>query len=51
MKSKVGSCASAKEIWDKLQDLYAREEVEEEEEVEKDYNISYFKEENRGQFF
>jgi hypothetical protein len=51
VKSKVGSCASAKEIWDKLQDLYAREEVEEEEEVEEDYNISDFKEENRGQFF
>ena len=51
VKSKVGSCASAKEIWDKLQDLYAREEVEEEEEVEEDYNISYFKEENRGQLF
>jgi hypothetical protein len=51
VKSKVGSCASAKYIWDKLQELYAREEVEEEEEVEEDYNISYFKEENRGQFF
>jgi hypothetical protein len=52
VKSKVGSCASTKEIWDKLQDLYAREEVEEEEEeVEEDYNISDFKEENRGQFF
>jgi hypothetical protein len=25
VKSKVGSCASAKEIWDKIQDLYARE--------------------------
>jgi hypothetical protein len=25
VKSKVGSCASTKEIWDKLQDLYARE--------------------------
>jgi hypothetical protein len=24
VKSKVGSCASAKELWDKLQDLYAR---------------------------
>jgi hypothetical protein len=31
MKSKVGSCALAKELWDKLQDLYAREEAEEEE--------------------
>jgi hypothetical protein len=51
VKSKVGSCASTKEIWDKLQDLYAREEAEEEEEVEEDYNISDFKEENRGQFF
>jgi hypothetical protein len=28
VKSKVGSCALAKELWDKLQDLYAREEVE-----------------------
>jgi hypothetical protein len=52
MKSKVGSCASTKEIWDKIQDLYAREEAEEEEEeVEEDYNILDFKEENRGQFF
>jgi hypothetical protein len=50
VKSKVGSCASAKDISDKLQDLYAREEVEEEEEVEEDYNISDFKEENRGHF-
>ena len=25
VKSKVGSCTSAKELWDKLQDLYARE--------------------------
>jgi hypothetical protein len=31
VKSKVGSCASKKEIWDKLQDLYAREEAKEEE--------------------
>jgi DNA repair exonuclease SbcCD ATPase subunit len=46
-----GSCASKKQLWDKLQELYAREEVEEEEEVEEDYNISDFKEENRGQFF
>jgi hypothetical protein len=45
VKSKVGSCASSKVIWDKLQDLYAREEVE------ANYNISDFKEENRGQFF
>jgi hypothetical protein len=30
VKCKVGSCASTKELWDKLQDLYAREEVEEE---------------------
>jgi hypothetical protein len=34
MKSKVGSCASTKELWDKLQYLYAREEAREEEEVE-----------------
>ena len=55
VKSKVGSCASSKEIWDKLQDLYSREEAEEEEEeeeeVEANYNISDFKEANRGQFF
>ena len=53
LKSKVGSCASVKELWDKLQYLYAREEAEEEEEeeVEENYNISDFKEENRGQFF
>jgi acetone carboxylase gamma subunit len=57
VKSKVGSCASSKEIWDKIQDLYVREyieeeeEEEEEEEVEANYNISDFKEENRGQFF
>ena len=53
VKSKVVSCASSKEIWYKLQDLYVREdtEEEEEEEVEANYNISYFKEENRGQFF
>ena len=44
MKSKVGSCALQKYLWDKLQDLYAREgEEEEEEEVEENYNISYFK--------
>jgi uncharacterized protein YuzB (UPF0349 family) len=49
VKSKVGSCASSKYIWDKLQDLYAREEAE--EEVEANYNISYFKETNKGQFF
>jgi hypothetical protein len=49
VKSKVGSCASSKEIWDKLQDLYVREDAE--EEVEANYNISDFKEENRGQFF
>ena len=48
IKSKVGSCASTKELWDKLPDLYAREEAAEEEEVEEDYNISDFKEENRG---
>ena len=30
VKSKVGSCASEKEIWDKLQDLYVREDAEEE---------------------
>ena len=29
VKSKVGSCASSKEIWDKLQDLYVREDTEE----------------------
>ena len=53
VKSKVGSCASAKHLWDKLQELYAREEAEEEEEeeVKANYNISYFKEENRGQLF
>jgi hypothetical protein len=55
VKSKVGSCASSKEIWDKLQELYVREgveeEEEEEEEVEENYNISDFKEENRGKFF
>jgi hypothetical protein len=49
VKSKVGSCASSKELWDKLQDLYVREETE--EEVEENYNISDFKEENRGHFF
>jgi hypothetical protein len=48
VKCKVGSCASTKELWDKLQDLYVSEEAEE---VEEDYNISDFKEENRGQFF
>jgi hypothetical protein len=52
VKSKVGSCASEKELWDNLQDLYAREEKEEEEEeFEENYNISYFKEENRGELF
>jgi acetone carboxylase gamma subunit len=51
VKSKVGSCASAKELWDKLQDLYAREEAEEEEEVEANFNISDFKEANKGQLF
>jgi hypothetical protein len=51
VKSKVGSCASSKEILDKIQDLYVREEAEEEEEVEANYNISDLKEENRGQFF
>jgi hypothetical protein len=50
VKSKVGSCALSKEIWDKLQDLYVREDAEEEE-VEANYNILDFKEENRGQFF
>jgi hypothetical protein len=49
VKSKVGSCVSSKELWDKLQDLYVREDAE--EEVEANYNISDFKEENRGQFF
>jgi hypothetical protein len=33
VKSKVGSCASTKEIWDKLQELYARKEAEAEEEL------------------
>jgi hypothetical protein len=54
VKSKVGSCASSKDIWDKIQYLYVREdakEEEEEEEVEENYNILDFKEENRGQFF
>jgi hypothetical protein len=53
MKYKVGSCALSKEIWDKIQDLYVREEEEEEEEeeVEANYNILYFKEENRGKLF
>ena len=56
VKSKVGSCASSKDLWDKLQDLYVREdaeeeEEEEEEEVEANYNISDFKEANKGQFF
>ena len=52
VKSKVGSWASTKDIWDKLQDLYVREDTEEEEEeVEENYNISDFKEENRGRFF
>ena len=53
-KSKVGSCASSKEIWDNIQDLYVMEdakEEEEEEEVEANYNISYFKEENRSELF
>jgi hypothetical protein len=30
VKSKVGSCASSKALWDKIQDLYAREDAEEE---------------------
>ena len=50
----MGSCASEKDLWNKLQDLYAREEAkeeEEEEEVEANYNISDFKEANRGRFF
>ena len=47
VKSKVGSCASSKDLWDKLQDLYVREDIEEEE-VEENYNISDFKEENKG---
>jgi hypothetical protein len=51
VKSEVGSCASSKEIWDNIQDLYVREDAEEEEEVEENYNISDFKEENRGHFF
>jgi hypothetical protein len=48
LKPKVVSCASTKYIWDKLQDLYAREEAEEEKEVEANFNISYFNEVNRG---
>ena len=52
VKSKVESCASSKYFWDKLQELYVREDAEEEEEeVEANYNISDFKEENRGQLF
>ena len=51
VKSKVVSCASSKELWDKLQDLYVKEEAKEEEEVEANYNISDFKKVNRGQFF
>jgi hypothetical protein len=55
VKSKVESCASSKALWDKIQDIYVREdteeEEEEEEEVEANYNISDFKEENRGQLF
>jgi hypothetical protein len=31
LKSKVRSCASSKELWDKLQDLYVREDAKEEE--------------------
>jgi two-component SAPR family response regulator len=27
VKSKVGSCASTKEIWEKIQNIYAREEA------------------------
>jgi len=44
MKSKVGSCTSKNDLWDKLKYLYAREEAEKEEEVEEDYNILDFKE-------
>ena len=53
VKSKVGSCASSKALLDKLQDLCVREDIEEEEEeeVEANYNISNFKQENRGQLF
>jgi hypothetical protein len=51
VKSKVGSCASTKDLWDKLQEIYAREEAAKEEEVESNYNISDFKEANRGEFF
>jgi hypothetical protein len=28
VKSKVRSCASSKELWDKIQDLYVREEAD-----------------------
>jgi hypothetical protein len=51
VKSKVGSCASKQDLWDKLKDIYAREEAEVEEEVEANYNILDFKEANRGEFF
>jgi hypothetical protein len=51
VKSKVGSCASEKDIWDKIQHFYAREETKEEKEVEANFNISDFNEANRGQFF
>jgi hypothetical protein len=55
VKSKVGSCASTKYLWDKLQKenrgLYARssskeEAEEEEEEVEDDYNMLRFQRRN-----
>jgi hypothetical protein len=29
VKSKVGSCASSKDLWDKLKDLYLREDTKE----------------------
>ena len=51
VKSNVGSCASTKEILDKIQYLYVREEAEEEKEVEANFNISDFNEANRGQCF
>jgi hypothetical protein len=47
VKAKVGSCASAKEIWDKLQDIYAKPEAEE---VEASYN-SHIQEAIRGALF
>jgi hypothetical protein len=47
VKSKVGSCASAKELWDKLQDIYAKPK---EKEVEASCN-SHVEEILRGALF